>query len=137
MTYEELVALAKVKVASIDATWWGFCKDADCLSTLDRPRTLQKFAADTGAGCVLYRRHSVWTAWKSAPGPILEIIKLKYAVGRVLQNHPQRFDIIRDNPNITMAEAREKMRALKPQPAAPAATPSADIGSARTNITRS
>jgi hypothetical protein len=67
-------------------------------------RTLAKFAEEIGVRhCVLERYQSVWKAWdgqgKAAPGPV------SFTVLKELQNHPQRKEIVTDNPQITKREA--------------------------------
>ena len=62
--------------------------------------------------CTVDRYRTVYRAWagKLAPGPNLVP---QYAVLRELATHPEREQIIRQNPNITKREAHDKMRALK------------------------
>jgi len=80
---------------------------ADKLEPKYADRTLAKFAAEIGiAACTLERHRSVYRAWKEnpAPGPV------SYAVLRALQDHPDRADIVKNNPDLTQAEARKLMR---------------------------
>jgi hypothetical protein len=74
-------------------------------------KTLAKLAEEIGiAACTLERHQSVYNAWKDekpAPGPV------SYAVLRALQDHPDRFNIVRENPNMTQAQALQKMREFK------------------------
>jgi hypothetical protein len=73
-------------------------------------RTLAKFAKEIGISpCTLERHQSVYRAWKEkpAPGPVC------YAVLRALQDHPDRYNIVKENPNLTQAKARDKMRDYK------------------------
>lgn len=70
-------------------------------------RTLAKFAKEIGvAACTLERYHSVFRAWEGipAPGPV------SYAVMRELQDHPQREEIVKENPKITKREAQKLKR---------------------------
>jgi hypothetical protein len=73
-------------------------------------RTLAKFAKDVGvAACTLARYRSVYRAWKGfkkAPG-------LSYAVLRALQDHPNREQIVEDDPKITKRRAEELRREHK------------------------
>jgi hypothetical protein len=69
-------------------------------------RTLAKFAKAIGiASCTLARYQSVYRAWDGrgiqAPGPV------SYAVLRELQDHPDRSEIVKKNPNLSKREARE------------------------------
>jgi hypothetical protein len=85
---------------------------ADKLEPKYGDRTLAKFAKEIGiAKCTVDRYRTVYRAWKGklAPGPILP----SYAVLRELATHPEREQIIRDNPNLTKSEAQQKMRDLK------------------------
>ena len=73
-------------------------------------RTMAKFAAEIGVGskCTLDRYRTVYRAWagKLAPGPN----SVSYAVLRELATHPDRKQIIRENPNLTKREAHDLMR---------------------------
>src|SRR5262249_26188247 len=80
---------------------------ADKLEPKYADRTLAKFAAEIGiAACTLERHRSVYRAWKEnpAPGPG------SYSVLRALQDHPDRRDIVKNNPDLTQAEARNQSR---------------------------
>lgn len=80
---------------------------ADNLEPKYADRTLAKYAEEIGIGaCTLERYRSVYRAWKEkpAPGPV------SYAVLRALQDHPDRFAIVKENPELTQAEARKLMR---------------------------
>ena len=85
---------------------------ADKLEPRYKDRTLAKFAAEIGvAKCTLDRYRTVYRAWDGnlAPGPNSP----SYAVLRELATHPEREQIICNNPNITKREAQRKMRGLK------------------------
>jgi hypothetical protein len=74
-----------------------------------RDRTVAKFAkAINVSDCTLKRYRSVYKAWDGngivAPGPV------SYAVLRELQNHPQRQEIVEQNPQITKREAQRLRR---------------------------
>jgi hypothetical protein len=80
---------------------------ADNLEPKYADRTLATFAKEIGIGaCTLERHRSVYRAWKDkpAPGPV------SYAVLRALQDHPDRCNIVKENPDLTQAEARKLMR---------------------------
>jgi hypothetical protein len=68
-------------------------------------------ASDCTLTRTLARNRSVYLAWdgdgKKAPGPI------SWAVLRVLQSHPDRLELVNDNPHMTKAEARELMQKYK------------------------
>jgi hypothetical protein len=67
-------------------------------------QTLARFAKAIGiAKCTLGRHLSVWNAWKDL-SPRAEI---SYAVLRELQVHPDRLDLITDNPRMTKVDARK------------------------------
>jgi hypothetical protein len=73
---------------------------------------LAKFAKEIGiAKCTVDRYRTVYRAWKEklAPGPNLP----SYAVLRELATHPEREQIIRDNPNLTKSEACDIRLKLK------------------------
>jgi hypothetical protein len=71
---------------------------------------LKKFAKDVGvAACTLERCRSVYRAWMENPAPE----PISYSVAKELQTHPNRFEIVRQNPNLTKSEAHEKMRELR------------------------
>jgi len=72
--------------------------------------SLKVFAKDIGmALCTLQRSRSTWRAWAeiSATPPKL------YSVAQELQAHPDRAQIITNNPNITVREARKKSQEWK------------------------
>src|SRR5262245_57280939 len=78
---------------------------------------LKAFAKAIGANCdkTLARHRSVYRKWKGkeAPGPI------SFSVGRALQNHPDRVEIVKRNPTITKREAeklaQEHRKKAKPE----------------------
>jgi hypothetical protein len=85
---------------------------ADTLAPKYGDRTVAKFADELGiAKCTLDRYRTVYRAWagKLAPGPNLPV---SFAALRELATHPDREQIIQKNPNITNAEARDRMRQL-------------------------
>jgi hypothetical protein len=82
---------------------------ADKIQPIYGEKTLTKFAKAIGiAPCTAGRYRSVYRAWKSAPEP--QCIPKFFSVAKELEAHPERFQIIRDNPNITKREARQQMR---------------------------
>jgi hypothetical protein len=72
-------------------------------------RTLANFAKELGISpCTLERHRSAYLAWqKPAARPV------SYAVMPALQDHPNRYDIVVENPKLTEAEARKLMRPHK------------------------
>src|SRR5271169_4202003 len=82
---------------------------ADKVKTSYGKGTLSRFAVEIGiTPCVLERYRSVFRKWRnSAPG--LELPP--YSVARELVGHPDRVEIVRNNPTITRREARALMRA--------------------------
>ena len=75
--------------------------------------TLRKYAEAIGiALCTLDRYRTVYRAWAPilAPGR-----KLSYAVARALASHPDRAEIIRENPEITKRNAEELARQHRAQ----------------------
>ena len=113
--YDQAVAEGKKIVAQIDLAERGQLRLGE-LSHKSEPkygdRTQAKLAAEIGvAKCTLDRYRTVYRSWegKLAPGPK----SVSYAVLRELATHPEREQIIRDNPNITKREAQRKMRGLK------------------------
>ena len=75
--------------------------------------TLRRYAEAIGIVlCTLERYRTVYRAWADilAPGR-----KLSYAVARALANHPDRAEIIRENPKITKRKAEELMRQYRAQ----------------------
>jgi hypothetical protein len=106
LTDEDRVREGKQIVAQIDVSWWRLAELADDLTTL----TPEEYALEIGVSLnTLERRRAVRREWLSAPGRILEIIKTKYAVARELVPHPDKFDIIARNPDITKREAQVEM----------------------------
>jgi hypothetical protein len=113
--YDEAVSEGKEIAQKIESHWWRLAELADNLVTKYGENTLERFAKDIGVvACTLDRHRSVYRAWKdfSAPGP-----KLNYAVARELVKHPDRFDLVRQNPDITKREASKIMRQLAGSPA--------------------
>jgi hypothetical protein len=73
---------------------------------------LKKYAEDIGATChrTLGRYRSVYRAWMDAPK---EAAPPSFAVAQDLQDHPDRFEIVRREPNITSSAARKYMKAYR------------------------
>jgi hypothetical protein len=121
INYDAAVREGKRIVAEMDemeqSHWrrlWRLCELADGIETQYGEQTLQRFAKDIGVvPCTFVRRMSVYQAWKSAPGP--ESYPPNFAVARELQSHPDRFEIIKNNPNITKREASELARQWREQ----------------------
>ena len=112
INYDEAVRegrkiLARIEDAERDQLRLG--ELADKLEPKYKDRTLAKFANEIGvAKCTLDRYRTVYRAWagKLAPGPN----SISYAVLRELATHPDREEIIRENPKITKRAAHDLMR---------------------------
>jgi hypothetical protein len=112
--FNDAVSTGKKILAQIadvtDSGQWQLGELADRVEPKYRDRTQARFAKALGiAPCTLKRYLSVYRAWKGiigAPGPQ----SVSYSVLRELATHPQRAQILRDNPKITKQEAHEKMR---------------------------
>jgi hypothetical protein len=80
---------------------------ADGLKPIYGDKTLARFAKKIGLSADrLNRCRSVYRAWKGieAPSPKSD------GVARALQAHPNRAEILKNNPNLTVREARTFMR---------------------------
>jgi hypothetical protein len=74
-------------------------------------KTLERFAGDIGIDDgTLKSYRTTYKAWKDLP-----VRPKSYSVARVLNRHPDRAEIIQDNPDITVKEAEEKVREWKAQ----------------------
>src|SRR6516225_10279736 len=104
INYDAAVREGQQIVAKMERVQWRrLCELADGIEPRYGEQTLARFAADIGVvPCTFERRMSVYQAWKSAPGP--ESYPPCFAVARELQSHPDRFAIIKNNPNITKRE---------------------------------
>jgi hypothetical protein len=113
--YEEAVAEAKQIVTDMKMASEGrkmrLGELADKVEKVYGEQRLKRFATDIGiALCTLGRCRSVYRAWqttKEAPAPKF------YSVAQELQAHPDRFELIKNNPYMTKSEARKIMRTLK------------------------
>jgi hypothetical protein len=115
INYDAAVREGKRIVAKMEREWWQLCELADGIETQYGDGTLERFAKDIGVvPCTFLRRMSVYQAWKSAPGPKSDLPCL--AVARELQSHPDRFEIIKNNPNVTKREASELARQYRSEP---------------------
>ena len=102
--YDDAVSEGKKIVADEKRGQLRLGELADKLEPKYKDRTLAKFAKEIRIGaCTLERYRSVYRAWKDkpAPGPV------SYAVLRALQDHPDRLNIVKENPKLTQAEARK------------------------------
>ena len=115
INYDAAVREGQQIVAKMERVQWRrLCELADGIEPRYGEQTLARFAADIGVvPCTFERRMSVYQAWKSAPGP--ECYPPCFAVARELQSHPDRFAIIKNNPNITKREASELARQWREQ----------------------
>lgn len=114
--YEEAVHEGQQLVRRMEGSQWRLGEIADRVEPRYGKQTLARLAEEIGVdGLTLERHRSVFRAWKdiSAPGP-----DLSYSVMRELAAHPDRAQIVKDNPGITKREAREIVEAYR-GPAAP------------------
>jgi hypothetical protein len=107
--YETAVAEGKEIIAEIDSSrdrLMRLGELADEVGSGYGEGRLKRFAKEIGiAACTLARCRSVFRAWpKEAPAP------KSYAVAQELQAHPNRLEIIRQNPDMTKRKAREIRR---------------------------
>ncbi len=102
--YKAAVAQAKQILAEIDRGWWQLGELADKVTKKYGEQRLKRFADDIGIGlCTLERRRSVYRAWSTNEAPAPK----SYAVAQELQAVEGRFELIKQNPNMTKREARE------------------------------
>jgi hypothetical protein len=107
--YAEAVAEAKEILAQMEGSRGRLMRLGELADKIEArygEQSLKRFASEIGiAACTLARCRSVFRAWdeKGAPAPI------SYAVAQELQNHPDKFDLVRKNPNLTKREARKIM----------------------------
>ena len=97
--------------AAIKSTEKKLGELADGLKPIYGQQTLARFAKKIGLSADrLNRCRSVYRAWKNkeikGPSP-------KFAVLQALQGHPEREEIIKNKPNLTVREARTFMRDLR------------------------
>jgi hypothetical protein len=108
--YDAAVAEARQIIATAESGRMRLGELAAQVETNYGESSLKAFAKDIGmALCTLQRSRSIWRAWAeiSATPPKL------YSVAQELQAHPDRAQIITDNPNITVREARKKTQEWK------------------------
>ena len=110
--YDDAVSEGKEIVAKIGDAERGQLRLGELADNLEpkyKDRTLATYAKEIDvAKCTLDRYRTVYRAWagKLAPGPN----SVSYAVLRELSTHPEREQIIRENPNLTKREAHDLMR---------------------------
>jgi hypothetical protein len=111
VNYDKAVTEAKIILKRADDGWWRLGELARKVEPRYGDRTVAKFAEAIGfAACTLKRYLSVYAAWEGqieAPGPFSTY---SYAVLRELQGLDNRLEIVRENPNLTKAEAVEIRR---------------------------
>lgn len=107
--YNAAVREGKAIVAQQEAGQWRLGELADQVYPAYGENTLAHFAKAIGVNPdTLARYRSVYRAWSGeipAPGP-----ELSYSVMRELANHPQRAELVRDNPTMTKSEAAKIAR---------------------------
>jgi hypothetical protein len=111
--YDAAVAEAKKIIARMETSQDRRMRLGELADQVEKSygeRKLERFAADIGmTACTLGRCRSVFRAWrtKKAPAP------KSYSVAQELQTHPDRFELIRRNPNMTKHEARKIRHRLR------------------------
>jgi hypothetical protein len=107
--YDDAVSEGKKIIADAERGQWRLGELADKVETKYDDQTLAKFAdAIAVTPCVLARYRDVYRAWKDIYAPGRESVS--YSVLRELATHPDRKQIILDNPDLTKREAQEIMR---------------------------
>jgi hypothetical protein len=100
--YEKAVAEAKEILAKIESSRERLMRVGELAANVEKlygEQSLKRFAADIGMpACTLARCRSVFRAWagKEAPAPV------SFAVAQELQRHPDRFELVAENPNMTI-----------------------------------
>lgn len=108
--YDEAVTEAKQIIAAIESSEMRLGELADRLEPKYGEQTLTRFAKEIGiAVCTLERRRSVYRAYKEIPAPAPK----SFAVAQELAAHPDRAEIITNNPNLKKSEARKLMKAWR------------------------
>jgi hypothetical protein len=116
VNYDAAVTEAKRILAQAESGRMRLGELADGVEKQYGAKRLKKFAADIGiAACTLERCRSVFRAWQTNNKKALAPIS--YSVAQELQAHPNRFELIKQNPNMTKSEAR-KIRLSKDTEAA-------------------
>lgn len=111
--FKKAVAKARQILADIDTPkQMQIGELADQVQKVYGEKKLKQFAKAIGISeGTVERYRSVWRAWstkpKSAPEPKF------YSVAKALEAHPDRFDLIKQNPDMTKDDADKKMKALR------------------------
>jgi hypothetical protein len=119
--YDDIVRKGKAIVASLSEKQWDLGDLAAQVEKAYGENRLEQFAVDInfpGAPCTLSRYRSVCVAFPKTGGR-----PLFFGSAQKLQTHPDRHQIVRDNPQITKREAIELMREWR---AKQTGTPAAD-----------
>ena len=118
IVYEDAVAEARKILEQFDLGQMRIGALADQVAIKYGERTLKNFARDIGiAVCTVGRYRDVFRAWKEIHAPGRELIR--YSVARELAAHPDRAEIVKDNPTITKREAGKLMRRFRNGKTAP------------------
>jgi thiamine pyrophosphate-dependent acetolactate synthase large subunit-like protein len=113
IVFAEAVREAKEILKQNDMSQMRLGELADQVGTHYGEGRLKAFAKAIGiAACTVERHRDVYRKWKEIPAPGRP---LSYSVARELATHPEREQIVRDNPNITKAEACKVMRQHRKQ----------------------
>lgn len=108
--YKKTLAEAKAILARYETDWSRLAELADQVDTVYGERRLAKWAAEAGiSACTAKRQRSTLPAYTSigAPAPRL------YSVAQALQAHPDRVEILKENPKLTKVEALKAMRVYR------------------------
>jgi hypothetical protein len=93
---------------------WQLGELADGVVKKYKEGKLERFAKDIGKSAdVLRRCRSVFRAWRGEDAPKEATSPKFYSVAQELQSHPRRFEIIKNNPDITVCKARQLTRKSK------------------------
>ncbi len=106
--YMTVVAECKAAITEISSKQWILGNGACTVTKKYGDNALERFAEDInfpGAACTLGRYRSVCVAFPKTGGR-----PLFFGSAQKLQKHPDRHQIVRDNPDITKREAIELMR---------------------------
>ncbi|HZP69240.1 MAG TPA: hypothetical protein VFB29_04790 [Pseudolabrys sp.] len=107
--FEDAVQQAKDILYQADRASLRLGEIADRVEPRYGDETLKKLANTIGVSPRTLERHrDVFRAWKEIPAPERELVT--YSIAKELETHPDRFKIIKGNPNLTKVEAHQLMR---------------------------
>ena len=103
--------------ANIDASQWALGACAANIVIQDGAMKLQQYAKDIDVVYTTLRHYrATYRAWRRAPGGY----PTSFAVATALNTHPDRYQILTNNPNLTELEARDLMRKYRGTKSKPA-----------------